>query len=75
MKITTIILNGDINNIVQLHGEAGRIVRAQPGYVRSKPTSLMRTAGGARLYVLVGLSWMDASLEDITDPIITNMVE
>ena len=65
-----------INNTVQVvTGKAARIIRAQPGYIASRPKMLSRTkAGGVRLYVAAAGQWMDASLADINDEAVASLV-
>ncbi len=65
-----------INSTIQrVTGKAARIIRAQPGYIASRPKMLSRTkAGGVRLFVAVAGQWMDASLADINDEAVTSLV-
>jgi len=65
-----------INSTVQrVTGKAARIIRAQPGYIASRPKMLSRTkAGGVRLYVAAAGQWMDASLADIHDEAVASLV-
>ena len=44
-----------------------RRITSQPGYRRGKTMSIRKTKnGGIRLYLMVGVNWMDASLKDMT---------
>ena len=65
-----------INSTIQrVTGTAARIIRAQPGYIASRPKMLSRTkAGGVRLFVAAAGRWMDASLADINDEAVTSLV-
>lgn len=48
-----------------IKGKAKMTIMGQPGYQRGKLMMVSRSmTGGYRLYVMVGVSWMDASLKD-----------
>jgi len=65
-------INGTVQRVT---GKAARIIRAQPGYIASRPKMLSRTsAGGIRLFVVAAGQWMDASLADINDEAVTSLV-
>lgn len=67
----------DIHKInTTLPSKLARIVRQQPGYVAKAPKWLKQSStGGIRLYQFVCNRWMDASLEDITDPDLIDICE
>lgn len=61
---------------VTVTGPAADVLRSQPGYVDSRPLALARTeSGGVRLYVVVDGELMDASLRDIEDREVLDLLD
>jgi hypothetical protein len=60
---------------MECKGELSQIIRKQPGYRGPKEEYMLSKTktGGIRLYCAVSGKWMDASLEDIKDPIVLEL--